>query len=204
MSRQVDWRLDEGAVQAILTARHGDPFAVLGLHDTGAGLALRAFVADATSVNVLDSAGVMLAQLECRDGAGLFEGLVPEQARRAYRLHAQYANGAHWTFDDPYRFAPILGEMDDYLVKEGTHRALYERLGAHEMVHQGVAGVHFALWAPAAQRVSVMGDFNGWDARRHMMRKRIDSGCWEIFIPALTAGAVYKYELIGAGGMCCP
>ena len=204
MSTQADWHLDEGTVQAILTARHGDPFAVLGLHDTGAGLALRAFVADAVAVDVLDAAGTMLAPLSCRDAAGLFEGLVPAPARQGYRLRAHYADGARWTFDDPYRFGPILGEMDDYLVKEGTHRALYERLGAHELVHEGIAGVHFALWAPSAQRVSVVGDFNGWDARRHMMRKRIDSGCWEIFIPALKPGAVYKYELIGADGHVLP
>ena len=98
----------------------------------------------------------------------------------------------------------MLGPIDDYLLVEGTHRRLYERLGAHPMRHEGVDGVHFAVWAPQRAAVSVVGDFNGWDGRRHPMRKRIDSGLWEIFVPDIGEGAVYKYEIVGADGALLP
>ena len=120
-----------------------------------------------------------------------------------YRLRATNADGT-WTVDDAYAFGPVLGQLDDWLVGEGTHAMLYERLGAHPMTHEEVAGVHFAVWAPNAQRVSVVGDFNAWDGRRHVMRKRIDTGVWEIFVPALGNGAIYKYEILGAQGTLLP
>ena len=107
-----------------------------------------------------------------------------------------------WEFDDPFAFGPVLGALDDHLLLEGTHRRLYERLGAHPMHHDGADGVHFAVWAPNASRVSVVGDFNAWDGRRHPMRKRIDSGLWEIFAPEVGEGAVYKYEIIAATAAC--
>ena len=105
-----------------------------------------------------------------------------------------------WSYDDPYAFGPVLGPLDDHLLVEGTHRQLYERLGAQITTHEGVDGVHFAVWAPNASRVSVVGDFNDWDGRRYQMRKRIDSGLWEIFVPGVGEGAVYKYEIVGADG----
>ena len=204
MIKKSGWELDQGQVDAILGARHGDPFSVLGMHETADGIVVRAFVADASSVEVLEN-GKVLANLARRDGAGLFEGVVPRRKSLfKYRLLAKYPHGADWEFSDPYAFSPVLGTMDDYFVKEGTHRTLYERFGAHEKKHEGVDGVHFAVWAPSAQRVSLVGDFNGWDPRRHMMRKRVDSGVWEIFIPELKAGAVYKYELIGIDGHVLP
>ncbi len=204
MTKKNGWKLDQGQVEAILNARHGDPFSVLGQHESDEGVVVRAFVADAASVEVVEN-GKIIASLARRADAGLFEGLVPgRKSRFKYRLLAKYPHGTDWEFDDPYAFAPVLGAMDDYFVKEGTHRTLYERFGAHERQHEGVNGVHFALWAPNAQRVSLVGDFNGWDARRHMMRKRIDSGVWEIFIPGLKAGAVYKFELIGIDGHILP
>ena len=98
----------------------------------------------------------------------------------------------------------MLGPLDDWLVGEGTHVKLYDRLGAHPIDHEGAAGVHFAVWAPNARRVSVVGDFNAWDGRRHAMRKRVGTGVWEIFVPALRAGAIYKYEIIGADGALLP
>jgi len=121
----------------------------------------------------------------------------------SYRLRAENP-AATWHFHDPYAFPPLLGSLDDHLLVEGTHRRLYERLGAHLLRHESVDGVHFAVWAPNAARVSVIGDFNQWDGRRHPMRKRIDSGIWEIFLPGLTAGAVYKYEIRARDGSIQP
>src|SRR5262249_1310279 len=134
---------------------------------------------------------------------GFFELVLPEPPSHTYRLRAENDN-ATWTFRDPYAFASVLGALDDHLLIEGTHRQLYERLGAQLLHHQGVDGVNFAVWAPNASRVSVVGDFNGWDGRRHMMRKRIDSGIWEIFVPDLGEGAVYKYEIISRNGNLMP
>ena len=202
--KTVGWRLSEDEVAAIAEARHGDPFAVLGPHAVKDGLAIRAFVPHAATLEARDADGGLIAALEQRHPAGVFEGLATGlSAPLAYRLHAANVGGA-WDFDDPYRFGPVLGPTDDYLLVEGTHRRLFERLGAHPMVHEGADGVHFAVWAPNARRVSLVGDFNGWDGRRSQMRKRVDSGLWEIFIPGLGEGAVYKYEIIGRDGGLLP
>ena len=198
------WRLDQGQVDAIVGALHGDPFAVLGPHAVREGVAVRAFAPHAAELEARDVSGKLLAKLERRHPAGVFEGLAPRRRTLpAYRLHARHAGG-DWSFDDPYRFAPVLGEMDDYLLVEGAHLRLHERLGAHPMRHQDAWGVHFAVWAPDARRVSVVGDFNAWDGRRAQMRRRIDSGLWEIFIPEIGEGAVYKYEIIGPAGELLP
>jgi len=188
-------------IAAIVEGRHADPFAVLGPHEVGGRLMLRAYVPGATTLDAVGADGQPLAHLAQRHPAGFFEGPLPARAR--YRLRAANADGA-WTVDDAYAFGPVLGPLDDWLVGEGTHAMLYDRLGAHPLVHEGVAGVHFAVWAPNAKRVSVVGDFNAWDGRRHVMRKRVDTGVWEIFVPALGDGTIYKYEIIGAGGELLP
>jgi len=121
----------------------------------------------------------------------------------AYRLRAKAGDSA-WEFDDPYRFGPVMGELDEYLLGEGTHRRLWHVLGAHPIRHQDAEGVHFAVWAPNAQRVSVVGAFNGWDGRRHPMRRRGATGVWEIFVPGLAEGEVYKYELRAPDGTILP
>ena len=198
------WQASEADVAAIVGARHGDPFAVLGPHQTGAGLVIRALVPGAASVQVrgLDR-GTTIA-MTCRHPDGFFEVLLPGGAGGfRYRLHAANASG-NWAFDDPFSFGPVLGALDDHLLIEGTHQTLYERLGAHPMTVDGVDGVHFAVWAPHARRVSVVGDFNAWDGRRHPMRKRIDSGLWEIFAPGIGEGAVYKFEIAAADGTVQP
>ena len=198
------WRLDQSQVDAIVDARHGDPFAVLGPHAVEGGVVVRAFAPDAADLQARDATGKLLATLERRHPAGVFEGFVRRRADLPpYRLFARN-DGGEWSFDDPYRFAPVLGEMDDYLLVEGAHLRLHERLGAHPVRHQDVDGVHFAVWAPNARRVSVVGDFNAWDGRRAQMRRRVDSGLWEIFIPDVGAGAVYKYEIVGGGGELLP
>ena len=181
----------EAAIAAIVEGRHGDPFAVLGPH----GGALRAFVPGAET---LHADGIALTQ---RHPAGFFEGAVPGPGHRwltATRGHES------WVEPDPYAFGPTLGPLDDHLLVEGTHHALAERLGAHPITHEGEAGWRFAVWAPNAQRVSLVGDFNLWDGRRHPMRKRLDSGLWEIFIPGLRVGAAYKYELRRHDGVVLP
>ena len=198
------WRLGEDAIAAIAEARHGDPFAVLGAHSVPEGLVIRAFVPHAATLEARDPDSQLIAELEQRHPAGVFEGVAKGgRLPLDYRLRAANDGGA-WELDDPYRFGPVLGPTDDYLLVEGTHRRLFERLGAHVMVHEGASGVHFAVWAPHARRVSVVGDFNEWDGRRASMRKRIDSGLWEIFIPGAGEGAVYKYEIVGAGGELLP
>jgi 1,4-alpha-glucan branching enzyme len=195
-----DWRLADDAVVAVAEGRHPDPFAVLGVHAAGRGSVIRAFVPHAETLQARAPDGTLIAEFERRHPAGVFEALVAgAKPPVAYRLFAANAGGV-WDFADPYRFGPVLGEMDDYLLVEGAHRQLHHRLGAHLVRHEGADGAHFAVWAPHARRVSLVGDFNGWDGRRHVMRKRIDSGLWEIFIPELGEGAVYKYEIIAANG----
>jgi 1,4-alpha-glucan branching enzyme len=198
------WRLRDDEVAAIARGGHADPFAVLGPHAVREGVAIRAMVPGAESLAARAVEAGWTCALERRHPDGVFEGLAPEAAPRdAYRLHAANAGGA-WDFDDPFRFGPVLGPLDDHLLVEGTHRRLFERLGAHPTRHQDADGVNFAVWAPHARRVSLVGDFNAWDGRRHPMRKRVDSGLWEIFMPALGEGAVYKYEIIGRDGDLLP
>ena len=201
MGTAVEGALPSGTIDAIVEGRHGDPFSVLGLHDVAGATMLRAYVPGADTLDAVAADGTLLAHLTRRHAGGFFEGALPRRAR--YRLHAANRDGA-WTVDDAYAFGPVLGPLDDWLVGEGTHAMLYDRLGAHPLEHEGAAGVHFAVWAPNARRVSVVGDFNGWDGRRHTMRKRVDTGVWEIFIPALGEGTIYKYEIIGARGTLLP
>ncbi len=190
-------------IAAIVEGRHGDPFAVLGPHEVDGEYALRAFVPGALTLDAVtrEGQGAPLAHLVRRDDAGYFEGTLPQRSR--YRLRAANAGGS-WLVDDPYAYGPVLGPIDDWLIGQGLHEELYDRLGAHAMVHEGTVGVHFAVWAPNAQRVSVVGDFNQWDGRRHTMRKRFNTGVWEIFVPEVGAGTLYKYEIIGADGKLLP
>lgn len=194
----MSWRASEPDIAALLAARHADPFALLGPHETAQGLAMRVFSPGAETLAARFADGEVA--LEPR-GGGFFEGLSPHRGR--YRLHARNAS-ATWNFADPYAFGAALGPLDDHLLVEGTHARLHERLGAHPVTHEGVAGVRFALWAPHAQRVSVVGEFNDWDGRRHPMRRRVDSGIWEIFLPELPRGTRYKFELVGPGGSVLP
>ena len=187
-------------IEALINAEHRDPFSVLGPHADGlGGYYIRAFLPQALSVNVVDrETGDVLGPLSCPDVPGLFVGQFTEP--RAYALRIQWAGGEQ-TSEDPYSFGPLLGEMDLYLFAEGNHRDLSHCLGAQVMSVDGVPGVRFAVWAPNARRVSVVGDFNIWDGRRHPMRLRHPSGVWEIFIPRLQAGEAYKYEILGEHGI---
>ena len=196
------FKLTVDDIAALLQARHGDPFGVLGPHRIGAGFVLRALLVGAERADLLTPAGPV--PLRRIDPAGLFEATLPgEPPAPGYVLRAANA-AASWDVVDPYAFAPVLGALDDHLLVEGTHRRLYRRLGAHMLRHQGFDGVHFAVWAPNAQAVSVVGDFNFWDGRHHQMRKRIDSGMWEIFLPGLGEGVAYKYRIRGPHGFDQP
>jgi 1,4-alpha-glucan branching enzyme len=198
------WRAREEDVAAIQSARCSDPFAVLGPHLTPQGWVIRVFAPDAVRVRALTREGdKAIAELPRRKD-DFFEARIPSASEKPlYRVEVETAFGAS-SYIDAYAFGPALGPLDDYLLREGSHRQLYRRLGAQLTRHEDVDGVLFALWAPNATRVSVVGDFNRWDGRRCQMRKRYDSGLWEIFVPHLAAGAVYKYELTGPDGNLLP
>ena len=197
------WKIDDTEVAAIVEGRHGDPFKVLGLHQHGERWIARAFVPGADKLTIAIPDGPTVGTLVKRHDAGFFEGAVKITGRTALRYAASNSS-ANWTVLDAYLFGPVLGPLDDYYFAEGTHLRLYDKLGAHLINHEGAAGVHFAVWAPNAGRVSVIGDFNNWDGRRHVMRKRNDIGVWEIFVPQAAEGAAYKFELLDAGGKLLP
>ncbi|MCY7316856.1 MAG: 1,4-alpha-glucan branching protein GlgB [Rubrivivax sp.] len=193
--------LNDADVQAVVQGRHGDPFAVLGPHPGGDGvLWVRCFLPDAAAVRVV--AGARAWPLTRRDAAGFFEG--PTAAAGPYQLRVRWPDGHETLADDPYRFGAVLGEMDVWLLSEGSHLRPYEILGATPRQMDGVDGTGFAVWAPNASRVSVVGDFNVWDGRRHPMRLRRECGVWEIFLPGVAAGTRYKFELLDAHGALLP
>lgn len=182
--------------EAIASGTHGNPFSVLGVQDFHNGFVARAFVPGAENLIALTLDGKPAGQLERGNVVGLFEGHLTIATRQPLRYAATNSTGA-WEIDDPYSYGPVLGPMDDYFIAEGSHLRLFDKLGAHPLHHQGTDGVHFAVWAPNARRVSVVGDFNAWDGRRHLMRLRADIGVWEIFAPGVEPGAAYKFEIIG-------
>lgn len=196
--------LNQARIDALVAGREADPFAILGVHPAGKAFVARCFVPDAVAVRAAALDGTDLGELSRIHDAGLFEGPVRLRNAQPLRLHATYPNGDAHDLIDPYGFGPVLGPMDDYYIAEGSHLRLFDKLGAHVIDHEGASGTHFALWAPNAQRVSVVGDFNAWDGRRHAMRLRGDAGIWEIFLPDVGEGHAYKYEIIGPDGVVLP
>ena len=193
-------------VELIRGARHGDPFAVLGPHRSGNGrTSVRAFLPGATRVLVVEpTTQRVLATLARRHADGFFERSLSSALKTPYELQVRWADGSETTQQDPYRFGPVLGETDIWLLSEGTHLRPFEAMGAHGATMLGIGGTRFAVWAPNASRVSVVGDFNHWDGRRHPMRLRRECGVWEIFLPGVQAGAHYKYELRARDGQVLP
>src|SRR5256886_4807049 len=185
---------------AVIEGRHSDPFHYLGPHVEKGSSVVRVFLPDAEGVAVIDEQGHE-SDLHRTHDAGLSEGRWRSGPQHS-RLRARYGERLV-EIEDPYRFPPILSDFDLYLLGEGTHTHLYEKLGAHPMVLDEVSGVAFAVFAPNAQRVSVVGDFNSWDGRRHPMRVR-GNGFWEIFLPEAKPGSKYKYEIIGPDGGMLP
>jgi 1,4-alpha-glucan branching enzyme len=185
---------------AILRGRHSDPFHYLGRHQENGHSVVRAFLPDASDVEVIDDGGAT-APLACIHKGGLFAGEIPGGSRR-YRLRARFGDNTV-ELEDPYRFPPILTDFDLYLLGEGTHSHLYDKLGAHPMTSEGVDGVGFVMLAPNAQAVAVVGDFNFWHTKRHPMRVR-GSGYWELFVPGARAGDHYKFAITARDGHLLP
>ena len=190
------------AIQALAEGRHGDPFAILGDHRIDGERVIRAFLPGARGIDVLAREdGSRIGTLEMVHPAGVFAGVV--RAAGPYRLRVRWPDAVQ-EVDDPYSFGLLLGELDLHLISQGTHYELSRALGAQAMTFEGVAGVRFAVWAPNARRVSVVGDFDSWDGRRHPMRRRGGAGVWELFVPGIGPGARYKYEIIGPDGALLP
>jgi len=174
---------------------HRDPHSILGAHPVPEGVIVRAFRPEARRVEILlqDEPPQELSLL---DPAGLFEGLLENHPWPLnYQLRIYYRDGNDFTLRDPYAFLPTLGSLDEHLFGEGTHERLYDKLGAHVRELDGARGVSFAVWAPNAAGVSVVGDFNNWDGRLHQLRVLGASGIWEIFIPEIGPGEKYKFEI---------
>ena len=192
-------------ITALVEARHGDPFSFLGMHKTGRGLVVRGLFPNAEQMVVVESAtGAVVAEGLRVHLDGLFVAtIVGRREVFRYRLRVS-AGGVVREFDDIYGLLPVLGDLDLHLLAEGNHFGSYRKLGAHPIEHQGVEGILFAVWAPNARSVSVVGDFNAWDGRRMPMRLRGATGFWELFVPGLRPGHLYKYQLHGADGQLLP
>jgi 1,4-alpha-glucan branching enzyme len=194
--------LDESTIAALAEGRHADPFAVLGPHPAPGGRVLRAFLPGARSVDVLArEGGAHLGRLRPSGATGLFDGLLASP--EPYLLRIEWPAGIEET-EDSYAFPTLLGDIDLHLLTEGRHYELASCLGALPMEIAGVRGVRFAVWAPNARRVAVVGDFNAWDERRHPMRLRHGAGVWELFIPRIGPGQRYKYAILGPDGERLP
>jgi 1,4-alpha-glucan branching enzyme len=192
----------KAAIEALLEGTHADPFSLLGPHDGPKGTFARTILPGAEEAAAFSLKGAPIGAMECADPRGLFEGKLKGQPKPVkYRCRAK---GAEWWVTDPYSFGPVLGPLDDLLIAEGTHFRLFDKMGAHEIEHEGARGFHFAVWAPNARQVSLVGDFNDWDGTRHPMRNRVDIGVWEIFLPDIGPGRAYKYRIVGPDGTLQP
>jgi 1,4-alpha-glucan branching enzyme len=187
-------------LEAVVRREHSNPHGVLGAHPQNGGVVVRAFRPAAEAITALVDGGAPVELKEIHAG-GVFEGFV-EGAKLPlrYQLDVDYGEGGKFVIDDPYAFPPTIGDFDLHLLGEGRHEELYERLGAHVRELEGVRGTAFAVWAPAARAVSVVGDFNSWDGRLDAMRSLGPSGIWELFVPGVEAGSRYKYEILAADG----
>ena len=194
--------LPDDVAEAIVSGRMDDPFRWLGQHTIDASLRIATFEPGADVADVLDAKGKRVATLDRVHEAGLFVGTLKRKPF-PYQL-AFEGSGAQWTRHEHYAFGHWLGEMDLWLIAEGRHLELYDRLGAHPTTMDGVQGTAFAVWAPNARRVSVIGDWNMWDGRRNVMRRRHEAGAWELFVPGIERGALYKFEIVGAHGHTLP
>ncbi|MFT4925118.1 MAG: 1,4-alpha-glucan branching enzyme [Phenylobacterium sp.] len=218
--------LDKEEVNTVVAANHDDVFCVLGMHQhpNGKGLIVRAFLPGASSVDVIASKeNKKVATLTMVNEAGLFEGTLGRRRKPfAYRLRIHFINDSATEqtpaekkagkklatttveMEDPYRFPSLLNEDDIYLFCEGTQEKAYQWMGSHSRTVEGIDGMHFVVWAPDAGRVSVVGEFNDWDGRLHVMRKHPGAGLWEMFIPAVSGSVTYKYEIIAKDGTLLP
>jgi len=208
--RVTPWpQLSAAAMDALVGARHREPRSLLGYHehtraDEQPVALVRVLEPDAVEVAVYweDEAPTAARVLTSIHPGGLFEGRIDYRRPLVpYRLRVRYRDGNEHTKQDPYYFAPQLSDFDLHLFGEGNHHRIWSKLGAHLTVIEGVEGTHFAVWAPNAARVSVVGEFNFWDGRRHAMQSRGASGVWELFVPGVTGGATYKFEIRSQAGI---
>ena len=200
---ELEGSVHQADLERLVAGDHHDPHQILGPHlekdgDGRVRVVIRGWRPDAAGMAVLsDGARIEMRRIQA---AGVFAGVLEADAVPAYRLESTDRNGTTTSFDDPYGCWPTLGEMDLHLLGEGRHEGLWRHLGAIVRVHQGLSGTSFAVWAPSARSVRVVGDFNGWDGRVHPMRVLGSSGVWEIFLPGVGPGARYKYEVVSQGG----
>ncbi len=203
MVLQTDIQHNTAAFAALVEGRHNNPFAMLGIHRVGRVRIVRTLQPQAQSVDLIDGDGELLATMEQIHSGGLFAAVMPARKRR-YRLRITLPGGDVEEIEDCYRFSTTLGDLDLYLLGEGSDRNIYRKLGSQLHELSGVSGTRFAVWAPNASRVSVIGNFNDWDGRHHVMRLHPANGIWEIFIPGIVAGAHYKYELLDQNNQLLP
>lgn len=200
---KADAKRNAAVYEAVVEGRHADPFSVLGLHRSGETRVVRTFQPHAARVELIDTGGERLAEMERVHRGGLFVAVMPPR-KRHYCLRVTTMDGVEYVVEDPYRFAQTLGDLDLYLLGEGSDKNIYQKLGAQVRTFDGVRGTRFAVWAPNASRISVIGSFNDWDGRRHVMRLHPGNGIWELFIPGVGPGDKYKYELLDRNGDLLP
>src|SRR3982750_1450393 len=182
-------------LNVFLAGAHPDPFRILGPHRVGDNLVIRPFRPEANELRIAVEGGEEVAADRIH-AEGFFQAVLPGKNRDLnYRLRIISRDGSEQITRDPYGYGPFMGEVDLHLFAEGNHLQIYEKFGAHLRAVGDTRGVYFALWAPNAQRVSVVGDFNFWDGRVHPMRRLLGSGVWEIFLPDVREGAHYKFEI---------
>lgn len=193
--------MDWGFIEGIVYSEEDDPHRGLGVHRMGANLVFQTFQPGAVSVNILLREEKKILPMEMADEAGYFAAMMFYRKIGAYQYEVCYEDGKKVIKEDAYRFLPQMSAQDTDKLEAGIHYSLYEKLGAHLTEIDGVKGCEFAVWAPNALRVSVVGDFNGWDGRTHQMRRLWDSGVFEIFVPGAKEGDCYKFELKVKGGL---
>ncbi|MGH9000299.1 MAG: 1,4-alpha-glucan branching protein GlgB [Acidimicrobiia bacterium] len=188
-------------IALLLAGEHGDPHHVLGAHADSGGTVVRAYRPGAEGMTLVLGDGERV-EMDAEHPGGVFAARIdrPESSLDGYGIEVRYPGGATFGVDDPYRYWPTLGDVDLHLIGEGRHEALWRSLGAHVRTHQGTTGTSFAVWAPNARGVRVVGDFNSWDGRLHPMRRLGSSGIWELFLPGVEPGARYKLEIVDAHG----
>lgn len=196
-------QLNQATLNALAGGWYGDSFSVLGLHREGGQRIVRTLQPKAESVALRVGGASTLVPMQKVHPAGIFEAKMPAHKRR-YQLSVTGMNGHSTEVEDAYAFPSMLGDLDLYLLGQGSHREVYRKLGAHLARSKGVDGAFFAIWAPNASRVSVIGDFNDWDGRCHVMRLHPGNGLWEMFIPGIGEGSQYKFELLDKQGQLLP
>ncbi|MBE6452353.1 MAG: 1,4-alpha-glucan branching protein GlgB [Alphaproteobacteria bacterium] len=189
--------LSKEELEAVINGDHGNVFAVLGIHKNKGSkeVFIRTYQPHAKEIELVDANGNSLGQMTKIDARGFYQINLGKIENFSYKFRIKNDMDVVYEVEDPYRFPSTLGDMDVYLLAEGNHLNMYKKLGAHPMEIDGVRGVGFAVWAPNAKRVSVVGEFNNWDGRANVMRKHPTCGVWDIFVPSINVGELYKYEI---------